>query len=442
MITSCALLLLFFFSSLQEKEKRAAILFAIFFIANTLLWLSLIYYNHFPFVYTINKGLLVFAAVFALLSLISYFPSRPTRDLSNPRIYDERDMMFSRNRLKFNPQLAQAYYSGHPEKKETDMKIHDKPEIGTQGGHYYNQLYSPVFDAAFTYLHRTQDVSRGEVSSPQSHQDKEVITQVIHDIAKLYDAVDIGITPLEPYHFYSHKGRRAEHWGEPVQNTHHFGILIVVAMDVKRMKSAPSLPVTVETSKQYVEAAKIANIIAQYIRSLGYEATAHTDGNYEVLCVPLAVDAGLGVLGRLGIFMHPVYGPCVRLSVVTTTLELNPTPAKTYTMEYFCDICKKCADNCPSHSIEKKLEPISRGFAHWGINQETCFSFWKSIGTDCGFCIRVCPYTKPNTFVHKLVRFYISGNPLNQRIALFMDDLFYGRKISIPTRNPLNSITC
>jgi hypothetical protein len=44
----------------------------------------------------------------------------------------------------------------------------------------------------------------------------------------------------------------------------------------------------------------------------------------------------------------------------------------------------------------------------------------------------VCPYTKPDTFVHRLVRFYISRNPFNQRLALFLDDLFYGRRLPTP----------
>ncbi|NIR11623.1 MAG: hypothetical protein GTN82_39920, partial [Candidatus Aminicenantes bacterium] len=40
------------------------------------------------------------------------------------------------------------------------------------------------------------------------------------------------------------------------------------------------------------------------------------------------------------------------------------------------------------------------------------------------------------TLVHKLVRFYISRNPINQRIALLMDDFFYKRKRTIPGKNP------
>ncbi|NIR11624.1 MAG: hypothetical protein GTN82_39925, partial [Candidatus Aminicenantes bacterium] len=177
---------------------------------------------------------------------------------------------------------------------------------------------------------------------------------------------------LKPYHFYSHAGRHAENWGEKIQSTHRTAIVIVVAMDINMIKTAPGLPIILESSRQYVEAAKIANIIALYIRSFGYDARAHTDGNYQVLCVPAAVDTGLGVLGRIGLLMHPVYGPCIRLSAVTTQLELPELPPtkKKYTMstiESFCDICKKCADNCPTQSICKEEEPSLRGFKHWSV---------------------------------------------------------------------------
>jgi reductive dehalogenase len=295
----------------------------------------------------------------------------------------------------------------------------------------------------FYHLAQTRGASRGEPFPEKKDINNEKLTQIIRELARFYGAVDVGITSLKPYHLYTHAGRHAENWGEKIQNNHSSAIVIVVAMDVEMIKSAPALPVVLESSRQYVEAARIANIIAAYIRYLGYSARAHTDGNYELMCVPAAVDAGLGNLGRIGLLIHPVYGPCVRISVVTTELVL---PAATNTkkshtrniqaIKHFCDICKKCADNCPTQSIGKGEEPFNRGFRHWSINQETCFSYWKTIGTDCGVCIRVCPYTKPNTLMHKLVRFYISRNALNQQIALFLDDLFYGRKQPLANGNP------
>jgi len=86
-------------------------------------------------------------------------------------------------------------------------------------------------------------------------------------------------------------------------------------------------------------------------------------------------------------------------------------------------------------AVSTDLNPGSSP-VHWSIQQEKCFSYWKTTGSDCGVCISVCPYTKPNTLIHKFVRFYISRNILNQKIALFMDDLLYGRTKTIPKTNP------
>ena len=435
LIVTDVLILVFFTSSIREKEKRAAGLALIALTGNSCLWLLFILFKHLKGVSVANLAVFILCGLFVLVSTVKYFPSRNGRDLSTVEKYDERDIMFARNRLQFHPELAERYYAAHPGKRDIDGKIHGKPELGEPGAFYYDPHRSPVFDAAFTYLHRTRGTSVGEISTEKKKVDPEIVTRVIEETARHYGAVDVGFTRIKPYHIYSRYGRHVENWGEEINTSHTYAVVIVVAMSVENIKTAPALPVVLESARHYVESAKIAHIIAEYIRSLGYDARSHTDGNYETLCVPLAVDAGLGVLGRLGIFMHPVHGPCVRLSIVTTEMELVPTLPKPgmRSIEKFCDICKKCADNCPTQSICVGEEPVSRGFRHWSIDQEKCFSFWKSIGTDCGFCIAVCPYTKPDTLIHKLVRFYISRNPLNQRNALFLDDLFYGRKKTIPT---------
>ncbi len=435
LVLSGSLLTLMLVSSIIEKEKRAAILSLMFLVFTSTVWLLLTLFNHVPWVRTANTILLAVFALFAVISMVKISPELRERDLSNARQYDERDAMFSRNNLRHYPELMDRYYSVNPEKKEMDTRIHEKTEIGEPGAVYYDPYRSPVFEAAFRYLGRTRPASNGDINSnigDRETLDLKKLTRTIEETARLYGAVDVGFVSLKPYHFYSHAGRRAEGWGREIKGDHKTAVVIVVAMDVEMMKQAPGLPVIMESSRQYVESAKIANIIAQYLRDLGYDSRAHTDGNYEVLCVPLAVDAGLGALGRIGIFMHPIHGPCVRLSAVTTELILPQSEPRKHrdsinSIQPFCEICKKCADNCPTHSIHNGEEPHSRGFAHWSVNQESCFAYWKHIGTDCGFCIRVCPYTKPDSPIHKLIRFYISRNPMNRRIALFMDDLFYSR---------------
>jgi len=434
---STVLILVFLSASIREKENRAALLALASLVCNVCVWGFFIFYNHLNVVSTFNLTAVFLIVLFAVVSAIYFFPPVEERDLSAVQKYDERDTMFARNMLQNFPDLAEKYYAVHQENREKDEKIHSQPELGKPGHLFYDPYRSPIFEAAFKYLFRTRRVSLGEVSQEKKKPDPEEITRVIKEIARYYGAIDVGITSIKPYHIYSHTGRHEKNWGKPINSTHSYAVVIVVAMRVDMLKLAPGISAILESAGKYVESAKIAHIIAEYIRSFGYDARSHTDGSYETLCIPLAVDAGLGTLGRIGIFMHPTHGPCVRLSTVTTELELLPTVSNTKkshtrSMEKFCNICKKCADNCPTQSICPGEEPVSRGFRHWSIDQEKCFSFWKNIGTDCGFCIRVCPYTKPDTLIHRLVRFYISRNPINQRIALFLDDLFYGRKIPIP----------
>ena len=110
------------------------------------------------------------------------------------------------------------------------------------------------------------------------------------------------------------------------------------------MQSAPMGTSVMESSEQYLRSGILALKLAAWIRELGYEATAHIDGNYEVICPLVAADAGLGTIGRMGLLMTPNLGPRVRISVVTTNMPVslsNKTPDKT-TLQ-FCHHCKKCA---------------------------------------------------------------------------------------------------
>lgn len=422
-------------SSWLEGERRAAGLSLLFLALNCLFWF-LIDFSAAP---GVNITVILACAAFVGLSLIRFFPqARPPRNPAAALQYDERDNMFARNNLGRHPDLAELYYRMRPENRSNDRQIHAKPDFGDPRQTFHDPYTAPCFLAAFDFLEQTIPASDGEpapLKTPPPDPDR--IAAVIREMVRFYGGCDTGMIRLKPHHYYSHRGRHAANWGDKTDQTYTSAIVIVVPMRIPMLKKSPTSAVIQESAAKYVEAAKISNIVAAYLRHFGYRARAHNDANYEVLCVPPAVESGLGELGRMGIFMHRVHGPCVRLAVVTTDLPLPESPAAPpLFMEHFCDICKKCADNCPSGAVSQGQEPESRGFRHWAVNQEKCFSFWKTIGSDCGMCISVCPYTKPDTLVHRLVRFYISRNALNQRIALFMDDLMYGRQKAIPKSNP------
>ncbi len=64
----------------------------------------------------------------------------------------------------------------------------------------------------------------------------------------------------------------------------------------------------------------------------------------------------------------------------------------------------------------------------WRSDQESCYRFWRVQGSDCAVCIRVCPYSHPATPLHDLVRRAVRRNAWARRIALWADDLLYGRQ--------------
>jgi len=436
-----AVLALALASSLAEKERRASLAAAFALAANTALWAGFMVLPPGPMVKAGNIAAAVLAAAFGALSLWKQKQDKGARSEHGAIVpYDERDHMFSRNALKFHSETARRYYELHPDKREADEAVQRKAEIGEAGQAFYDPLYSPAFLAAFDCLDRSRPLAEGEAAEEKTSASPAEIREAVRRLALYFGAADVGFVKLRPHHLYSRRGRHADGWGEAVRLEHSTAVVLISAMELRMMRQAPSLPVILESSRQYVESAKTAFLLAGFLRRLGYQARAHTDANYLTVCIPVAADAGLGEVGRMGILIHPRLGPCLRISVVTTDGEFPSAEEsggrKEWGIDAFCRICRKCADACPAKAIHSGEKPESRGAAHWSIRQERCFSYWKSLGTDCGVCIRVCPFAKPDTPFHRLARRYVSRNAPNRRIALVLDELLYGRRPRLPRNNP------
>ena len=55
------------------------------------------------------------------------------------------------------------------------------------------------------------------------------------------------------------------------------------------------------------------------------------------------------------------------------------------------------------------------GAIRWRIDADACFRYWNLIGTDCGLCMKLCPYSHPRAFVHSVVRTAIKRSPRARR---------------------------
>jgi hypothetical protein len=345
---------------------------------------------------------------------------------------DERDVIFHRfYRLQPGTPEFEEYYRNHPEKLEFDEKVRALPELAGTDARTYHPLTSPFQVAIFELLEeitREIDWDPDPIEQDPVQASPEEFTRRIKGFARYLGADLVGTTRLNPAYVYSHIGRSPGKWGEPIVLNHSHAIAFGVEMSHSMVRHGPDSATTTETAFKYFEAAKIAMLVARYINLLGHEARAHVDGNYRVMCGPIAVDAGFGELGRLGLLMTPKFGPRLRLSVVTTNLPLTQDKPIHFGVQHFCGFCKKCAANCPSRAIDSGEKALHNGVSKWQSDQESCYRFWRVQGSDCSVCVKVCPYSHPHTPVHRLVRWVVRRNRLARRVALWGDDLFYGRR--------------
>jgi reductive dehalogenase len=341
--------------------------------------------------------------------------------------YDERDIPFSRVKLKEGDEHYIEYYRNNPEKKAVDDRWRQQPKLLSPETPTFHPFYSVEGDACFDEIDLLYDQVDGDVNPVKQDLDIDEITKEIHKYAKRLKAKNVAICRLKDYHLYSVKGR-GENYGRSIQKKHHFAIVLTVEMDSLLNRTAPQAPSAYESARRYVKSAHIAIELASYIRKLGYSARAHIDTNYEVICALCGRDAGLGEIGRMSILMSPQLGPRFRMAVVTTSLALKPNKRnREPAMIDFCCYCKKCATNCPVKAIPAGEMKNHDGLLQWKINHDKCFSYWKKTGTDCGKCMAVCPYSHPDNSFHRLVKWLIKRNILFRRLAVHLDDLFYGK---------------
>ncbi len=306
--------------------------------------------------------------------------------------YDERDTMFARMTYEKGRTNYEDYYRRNPDKKAIDDEIRSKPKICSAGTPTYDPVDANLAISNFKFLSDIRPFSEGKVSKNKIRVERESITKKLKEIALNAGADLVGITKAEPYHYYSHRGRPPECYGEEVVNLLPYAIVFGVRMKRKNMEQAPLLPEVIESSDTYVKAAIVGMQLSYFIRELGYNARNHMDGNYLVILPTLARDAGLGEIGRNGLLVSRKYGPAIRLGAVTTDMVLKADKKLNVDLSSFCDICKLCSSRCPMQAIPNGEREFVGGNLRWQINQERCYSFWGKIGTDCGLCIKNCPF--------------------------------------------------
>jgi reductive dehalogenase len=273
--------------------------------------------------------------------------------------------------------------------------------------------------------------------------DPAEMSEIIKDAALFLGASLVGITELNRNWMYQpgweRYGHKEVNLDEMVPSSIKYAVVMAIETNYDYVKYAPTAKASAAAGLGYSKMAFLSPSLAKFIASLGYKAIAC--GNDTTLSVPLAVDAGLGQLGRFGALITPEFGPRVRLCKVLTDLPLKPTAPIDLGVTEFCEACEKCAEYCPSQAIlYGKRTPKARttstnpGLLKWPLDGERCLRYWYKNGVktdrgmyhiDCYQCVNVCSFNKRPGIIHDMIRWFVRKSTVFNPLWLWSDSIFY-----------------
>jgi len=348
--------------------------------------------------------------------------------------FNEADNAQARGELEPDSHRWQEYYKKHHELESVGRAWLKLPGLGNVG---------PLQDWLFIVsMFRTIDfMSNDDGVDGSPSPDKIVLSperavEKIEGFARLLGADLVRIGPLNPAWVYSHVGR--SHFsnkpiGPEINLPHNSAIVVAHHLNLDMLRCAPELGELIDILKNYLHLANIVGTLASYIRSLGYSARAHDLCNYQILITPVAIDAGLGELGRNGVLITEEYGNAVKMAAVTTDMPLVHDKPVDIGVDEFCRDCNICAEYCPVGAIPMHQEKrVVRGVRKWKINENACYGYWRTVGTDCGICLSVCPWSRSRHFPHNLVLKGVQKSSLIRKLAIQADHLIPRKRTKSP----------
>ena len=347
--------------------------------------------------------------------------------------FDERDTMFARMARQPGTRAYDDYYARCPELRKADDRIRSLPGLCRPGGRHYHPEISQQAERYFADIREIEPDPVAVRRWTAALETSANPTATVKEMTRALGAVAVGCTSVDRGFVYTRKGRHDADYGRGVRLDHPSAIVFLVEMDFDAMQRAPQAETIRESAHQYFRAAKISKTVVAVLEASGFAARSHHDARYDVILPPLAVRAGLGELGRNNILIADRYGSRVRIGSVTTKMPLEHDAPVDLGADHFCAGCRKCAESCPSHALSLGEKEEVRGVSKWPTNVERCYAYWRSVGTDCGICMAVCPFSHRDNAFHGLVRRMVSRAPWTHRAALWFDDRIYGRRWN-PTR--------
>ncbi|MHA1744213.1 MAG: reductive dehalogenase [Candidatus Heimdallarchaeota archaeon] len=255
------------------------------------------------------------------------------------------------------------------------------------------------FRSAFSWEKLNKPANVMKIPEPKQYPIDESniqeVTQYVKAIAKLFGASLVGITAFDPRWVYTE-----DRVGTPIELPEGLTNVIAIAieMDADAISTSPSMTQGFANGLGYSNMAALVASLAEFIRKLGYQAIP--SGNDTALSIPIAIQAGLGQLGRNGLLVTRQFGSRVRLCKVFTDMPLLHDEPVDFGLTDYCRRCKRCAEACEVDAISFDEEPSfksyppsqNKGILRWTIKADLCYQFWVDNGGECSTCITSCPF--------------------------------------------------
>lgn len=213
-------------------------------------------------------------------------------------------------------------------------------------------------------------------------------------------------------------------------------IVYTIQMSEETMKRSPTPLAQQTTMLAYKRHTVIQASMQEFLRSMGYAGMGSASINALGIAPAFGVLAGLGEMSRLNRMITPEFGPMVRAFIILTDMPVAyDQPIDAGIME-FCKRCKKCAEACATGALSFDDEPTweirgpwnNPGHKAYFEDSTKCMTYWREVGTNCGICFGVCPFSKKDrAWIHEWVKATASTAPALDGFMRSMDDAFgYG----------------
>jgi ferredoxin len=240
-----------------------------------------------------------------------------------------------------------------------------------------------------TYERLVPAITNEDLSDTQRNADS------IKALAYFLGADLVGICEAEPWMFYSHEALQ----GKPIEPSHKHCIVMLLDQGFETMEGASGDDWIsgAQSMRGYMRGAFIAGVMGAHLRRLGFSSRAHTNAESDILHIPATLLAGLGELSRIGeLVLNPFIGPRSKSVLLTTDLPLEFDQPIDFGLQSVCNMCLKCARECPCNAIPFGPKVMFNGYEIWKPDVEKCgkYRLTNMKGSACGRCMKTCPYNR------------------------------------------------